>query len=68
MAQLTCMQQFVKKQFVYTESLGGYTFEARIEKYFCFKVKLIFVDRNNSVDDRILLAWYKTIRSKFEIF
>lgn len=62
------MQHFVKKQFVYTESLGGYTFEARIEKYFCFKVKLIFVDRNNSVDDRILLAWYKTIRSKFEIF
>lgn len=27
-----------------------------IEKYFCFKVKLIFVDRNNSIDDRLLLA------------
>lgn len=44
--------------YIYTESLDGYTFKARIEKYFCFKVKLISVDRNNSVDDRILLAWY----------
>lgn len=34
----------------------GWTFEARIEKYFCFKVKLIPVDRSNSVNDRILLA------------